>query len=63
MAPRMGAVWIAHTTVFWGFTEQRQSFTYALTTTWKMPVETGTPAARPAPVAGGGPRWRTTCNA
>jgi hypothetical protein len=33
MAPRMGAVWTGLTTLSWGFTEKRQSVTYALAAT------------------------------
>ncbi len=33
MAPRMGAVWTGSTTLSWGFTEKRQSVTYALAAT------------------------------
>ena len=33
MAPCMGAVWTGLTTHSWGFTEKRQSVTYALAAT------------------------------
>ncbi len=45
----MGAAWTGLTPLSWGFTEKRQSVSYVLDATWKVPAPTGIPVVRPPP--------------